>query len=66
MRWWIVYTRSNKARMGRGNGYFRRGVSGGFGVNGSMGAGLIKTGEYRESDSEGERPSILNQVGTVL
>jgi hypothetical protein len=64
MRWWIVYTRSNRAKIGRGYGYFSRGVFRGFGVNGSIGVGLIRIGEYSESDREGARPSIL--VGTVL
>ena len=44
-RWWIVYTRSNRARIGRGYGYFRRGVFGVLGVNGSEGVGLIRMGE---------------------
>lgn len=64
-RWWIVYTRSNRARIGRGYGYFSRGVFGGFGVNGSIGVGLIRIGEYRESDSEGERPNISLWVGVL-
>jgi hypothetical protein len=49
--------------MGSGYGYFKRGVFGVFGVKGSVGVGLIRTGEYRESDREGERPNMLGRVG---
>lgn len=47
------------ARMGSGYGYFICGVFGVFGVKGSTGVRSIRLGEYRESDSEGERSNIL-------
>jgi hypothetical protein len=53
------------ARIGRGYGYFSRGVLGVFGVNGSIGVGLIRIGEYRESDREGARPSIFTWAGVL-
>lgn len=49
--------------MGRGYGYFRRGVGvgGDFGVNGSLGVGFIRTGEYKDLEREGARPNILRR-----
>jgi len=53
------------ARRGSGYGYFKRGVFGVLGVNGSVGVGLIRMGEYSESEREWERPNISVCVASL-